>query len=313
MSTLVGCGTTSASAKSASPNHSAITIGFVPGDSVDPFFLSMEYGAKQEAQKLGVKLVWEGASQYSPSQQTPVVDSLVSRGVSALVVAPTDAKAMIPPVKNAIQAGIPVITADSTIANTKILAARVTSNNIQGGEAAANILAKLMHDKGTVAVLSPAPGITTDAQRVQGFIRAIKKYPHIKYVGIQYDQEHNTTAASLTQNLLLRYPHLTGIFGTDDTSASGAATGVRSAGKVGVVKIVGYDAEPAEIADIKSGLISAVVAQKPTIEGKLAVKYAVAAIRHKGKSLPPVTQLSNVIIDKSNLSKNQQWVYRTSP
>ncbi|PSR24833.1 MAG: LacI family transcriptional regulator [Sulfobacillus thermosulfidooxidans] len=312
---LAGCGESannSNASGSSSPTKPAITIGYVPGDSTDPFFISMEYGAQKEAKKLGVKLIWEGASQYSPSQQTPVVDSLVSRGVSALVVAPTDAKAMIPPIRNAVNSGIPVITADSTIDQTSLLTARVTSNNIQGGEAAAKILAKLIHYKGTVAVLSPAPGISTDAARVQGFEQQIKTYPGIKFVGIQYDQEQNTKAATLAQDLILRYPNLNGIFGTDDTSASGAAVGVRSAGKLGKVKIVGYDAEPQEIQDIQSGLISAVIAQKPMIEGELAVQYAVEAAEHK-HNIPKFTELQNIIIDKNNLSQNQQWVYRTTP
>lgn len=309
---LAGCGSQSTSTSKGAPAPSSITIGYVPGDSTDPFFLSMEYGAKQEAAKLGVKLVWEGASQYSPSQQTPVVNSVVARKVSALVVAPTDAKAMIPPIQNAVNAGIPVITADSTIAKTSLLSARITSNNIQGGEEAAKILAKQLGDKGTVAVLSPAPGISTDAARVQGFKEGLKRYPHMKYVGVQYDQEQNTKAATLAQNLLLRYPKLGGIFGTDDTSAGGAAVGVRSAGKSGQVKIVGYDAEPQEMRALKSGLISAVIAQKPMLEGELAVKYAVDAVEHK-HTFPKFTQLPNVVIDKANLAQNQQWVYRTTP
>lgn len=304
---LTGCGSTSAS----QPSKSSITIGFVPGETTDPFFVSMEVGAKKEAKKLGVKLVYEGASQYTPSQQTPYVNSLVARQVSALVVAPTDAQAMIPPIQNAVNAHIPVITVDSTIAKHQILTARVTSNNVQGGEEAAKILAQQIHGHGTVAVLSPSPGITTDAARVQGFIQEIRKFPHIKFVGIQYDQEQNTKASTLVQNLLLRYSNLNGIFGTDDTSASGAASGVRSAGKVGSVKIVGYDAEPLEVKDLKSGLISALIAQKPMLEGELAVKDAYDAAMHKTGSIKKFDQLNNLVIDKANLSQNQKWVYKT--
>ena len=311
---LAGCSTTPAAStyRASSSSNSHITIGFVPGETTDPFFISMEYGAKQEAAKLGVKLDWEGASQYEPSLQTPVVNSEVARKVSALIIAPTDAKAMIPPIKNAVKAGIPVITVDSTITQLSLLKSRVTSNNIQGGEAAAQILAKLIGDKGMVAVLSPDPGISTDAARYQGFKEEIAKYPNIKFVGIQYDQEQNTTAATDAQDLILHYPNLSGIFGTDDTSASGAAVGVKSAGKVGPVKIVGYDAEPAEVQDVQTGAISALIAQKPMVEGELAVKYAVDAAKHL-HNFPKFTQLHNIVIDKDNLKANQQWVYRSTP
>jgi len=309
---LSACGGGSSSTSTTSTPGKTITIGFVPGVTTDPFFISMQVGAQQEATKLGIRLLWQGASQYVPSQQTPFVDSLVSRNVSALVIAPTDATAMIPPIRNAVNQHIPVVTVDSTITESSLLTARVTANNTLGGTQAADILAQLVGDKGTVAVLDPAPGITTDAQRVQGFESEIKKYPGITYIGVQYDQEQNTTAASLAQELLLSHPHLVGIFGTDDTSASGAAAGIRSAGKTGIVKIVAYDAEPAEVQDLQAGLISAMIAQKPAQEGMLAVEYAYYAATGQTSKIVKNTELQNVVIDKQNLSQNQQWLYQAS-
>lgn len=313
-STVAACGTSSTSAGSTSSGNSNknITIGFIPGVTTDPFFISMQAGAQAEAQKLGVTLLWQGASQYTPSQQTPYVDSMISRKVSALAIAPTDATAMIPPIQRAVNAKIPVITVDSTITNKSLLTAEVTADNVQGGQAAADILAKQINDKGTVVVLAPTPGITTDNERVQGFEQEIKKYPNIKFVGVQYDNEQNTQAATLAQQMILRYPDLAGIFGTDDTSASGAAAGVRSAGKTGKVQVVAYDAEPAEVTDLQSGLISALIAQKPYEEGQLAVQYAYDAATGQTSKIQKSTVLPNVTIDKSNLSQNQQWVYKSN-
>lgn len=162
---VAGCGTSSAGNSSNSSNTASggtgsnkqITIGFVPGSTTDPFFISMEVGAQQEAQKLGVKLDWEGASTYSPSAQTPYINAMVTKKVNALITCPTDATAMIPPIKAAVQAGIPVITADSTITDTSLLTSRITSDNNQGGAAAADYLAKAANGaKGVVAVLDPS-------------------------------------------------------------------------------------------------------------------------------------------------------------
>lgn len=317
---VAGCGTTSgsnntsnSSSGSGSGSGKQITIGFVPGSTTDPFFISMEVGAQNEAKKLGVKLDWEGDAQYAPSNQTPYINAMVTKKVDALITCPTDATAMIPPIKAAVNAGIPVITADSTITDTSLLTSRITSDNNQGGGAAADYLAKAANGgKGVVAVLDPSPGISTDAGRVKGFEAEIKKYPNLKYVGVQYDNEQTTKAATLAQNLLLRYPNLVGIFGTDDTSASGAAEGIRSSGKLGKVKIVGYDAEPAEIQGLQSGLVSALIAQKPMEEGQLAVEYAYDKVTGKTSDIKSFNQLANVIITKSNLAQNQQWVYKSS-
>ncbi len=288
-----------------------IVIGFVPGMTTDPFFISMDAGAQAEAKKLGVTLVYEGAETYSPSAQTPYVNAMVSRKVNALILCPTDLTAMIPPIKNAVKAKIPVITADSTITQTSLLASRITSNNNQGGAAAADYLGNLAHGQGVVGVLDPSPGISTDKARVQGFINELhKKFPKMKAV-IEYDNEQTTQAVTLAQDLLLRYStKLVGIFGTDDTSASGAAEGVRASGKLGQVKIVGYDAEPAEVQDLKQGLISALIAQKPMLEGQLAVQYAVDKV--EGKKVPNFVQLANVVITKANLSQNAKWEYKQS-
>lgn len=310
-----GCGSSASSStgSATAPSASNITIGFIPGVTTDPFFISMETGAQQEAQRLGVHLLWQGPTQYAPSAQTPVVNSLVARGVNALVVAPTDATAMIPPIRNAVNAHIPVVTVDSTITDTSLLTAQITASNTQGGSSAADILAQQVGEKGTVVVLAPGPGITTDAQRVQGFTKEIAKYPNIQYIGVQYDQEQDTRAASLAQELLLSHPNLVGIFGTDDTSASGAANGIRTAGKSGKVKIVAYDAEPQEVQGLQQGLISALIAQKPSEEGQLAVQAAYYAAARQLSKVTKSTQLDNIVIDMANLAQNEQWEYRTTP
>ncbi|WP_304458852.1 ABC transporter substrate-binding protein [Alicyclobacillus sendaiensis] len=322
MGVVAGCGTatnnsggtSSSPSKTTQPSAASskqFVIGFVPGETTDPFFISMAYGAQQEAKKLGVKLIYEGASTYSPSAQTPYVNAMVSRHVNALIVCPTDLTAMIPPIKQAVNAGIKVLTADSTISDVSLLTSRITSDNEQGGAAAADFLSSMAHGQGVVGVLDPSPGISTDKARVDGFVAEMKKkYPKIKVV-IEYDNEQTTQAEQLAQDLILHYgKNLVGIFGTDDTSASGAAQGVRSSGAATHVNIVGYDAEPAEVQDLKEGMISALIAQKPMIEGELAVEYAVDALEHK--PVPKFVQLPNVVITKSNLSHNQQWVYRQS-
>ncbi len=288
-----------------------IVIGFVPGMTTDPFFISMDAGAQAAAKKLGVTLVYEGAETYSPSTQTPYVNAMVSRKVNALILCPTDLTAMIPPIKNAVNAKIPVITADSTIKETSLLTSRITSNNNQGGAAAADFLGNFAHGKGVVGVLAPSPGISTDKARVQGFVNELhKKFPKMTVV-IEYDNEQTTQAETLAQDLLLRYSSkLVGVFGTDDTSASGAAEGVRASGKLGQVKIVGYDAEPAEVQDLQQGLISALIAQKPMLEGQLAVEYAVDKV--EGKKVPSFVQLANVVITKANLKQNAKWEYKQS-
>lgn len=296
----------------ARPYHAAAkkyTIALVPGLTTDPFYISMGVGAMAAAKKFGVNLLWQGAPTWSVSQQTPYVTAMISRHVSALLIAPTDVKQLIPPIRSAVNAGIPVITVDTTIANQALLKSAITSNNFQGGEAAANMMAKQIGYKGQVAIINVLPGVSTTDARQLGFIKGMSRFPHIQIVAKEYDNDSQTTADTQVQHILLRFPQLKGVFGTNLYSAVGAAAGVQQAGKLGQVKVFGYDAEPQEVKDLRRGLISAIVAQKPYMEGYLGVEYAVDVLH--GRRVPKHVYLSNVIITKANLKTTSRWIYKT--
>jgi ribose transport system substrate-binding protein len=302
----VGATTGAAPVRHAAKHY---TIALIPGLTTDPFYISMGIGAQAAAKKLGVTLLWQGAPTWSVSQQTPYVAAMVSRHVNAILIAPTDVKQLIPPIRNAVKAGIPVITVDTTIADQSLLKSAITSNNFQGGEVAAKMMAQQIGGKGEVAVINTLPGISTTDARQAGFVAEMKHFPQIKIVAMEYDNDQQTTAETDAQHILLRYPGLKGIFGTNLYSAVGAAAGVEQAGKIGAVKVFGYDAEPLEVQDLQKGLLSAIVAQKPYLEGYLGVEYAVDVL--EGKAVPKSVQLPNVVITKANLKANAQWIYKT--
>ena len=142
--TLATAGTGATTAGAASK----YTITLIPGLTTDPFYITMHYGAIQEAKKLGVNLKWAGATTWSLELQIPVVKSVLASKPNALLIAPTDDVALFNPIDQFVKAGIPVIAVDTTLKNTSILASAISSDNYQGGEAAADAIAKLAHDKG---------------------------------------------------------------------------------------------------------------------------------------------------------------------
>ena len=165
------------------------TIELIPGLTVDPFYITMHYGAEQEAAKLGVTLKWAGATTFSPTTQIPVVNSVLASKPSALLIAPTDTHALFAPMNAYVKAGIPVIAVDTTLANTSILTSAISSDNYQGGEKAADTIASLAHDKGDVAVINVMPNVSTTDLRQAGFLAEMKKYPNMKVVAHVYDQD----------------------------------------------------------------------------------------------------------------------------
>jgi ribose transport system substrate-binding protein len=291
------------------------TIALVPGITTDAFYITMQRGAAEEAKKLGLNLIWQGGASFSPETQIPVLQALFAKHPAALLIAPTNDTALINPIKQFTDAGIPVITVDTTISDASILRSRITSNNVQGGAAAADAVAKFAHDQGDVAVINVKPGISTTDARQKGFIAEMKKYPKMRVVSIQYDDDSPTKAFTQAQLLLLKYPHLKGIFGTNVFSAEGVGKAVVATGKKGTVDVVGYDAEPDEVKLLKDGVITTLIIQQPAEEGRLAVQYANDILTGKASSVPKSKELDNVTATTQNANDPAvaKYFYQTQP
>lgn len=276
------------------------TIALVPGIATDPFYITMQRGAAAEAKKLGVHLIWQGGASFSPETQIPILQTLLAKHPDALVIAPTNKTALINPIKQYAAAKIPTISVDTTITDHSLLKARITSNNTQGGAAAADAIAKSAHEKGDVAIINVKPGISTTDARQKGFLAEMKKYPHMKVVATEYDNDSPTKAFADTQLLLLKYPRLVGVFGTNVFSAQGAGKAVETSGRKGKVNVVGYDAEPGEVKLLKQGVITTLIVQQPAKEGALGVKYAYDILTGHADKVPKSSLLDNVTATTQN-------------
>ncbi len=302
-----------ASGASHKASHKKFTIALVPGDSTDPFYLSMQFAGRAEAKKLGMNFIWQGASAFSPEAQAPVLSALLAKHPSALLVAPTDPNALTSILKQYKAAHIPIITVDTTINDKAILSARITSNNAQGGAAAADACAKAMKGTGAAAVIYTTPGTTTTNARGQAFVAEMKKnHPKIK-VYTEFDNNTESTATSQVSSLLLAHSNLKCVFGTNDYAAEGAATAVDSAHDRSKVTIAGYDAEPQMVTLLRKGTIDIIVAQKPAMEATIAVQDAYDVLTGKASKVKKSVQLANVIMTKSNINQPsiKKWIYKS--
>ena len=228
----------------------------------------------QEAKKLGVTLKWAGATTWYLQLQIPIVKSVLASRPNALLIAPTDVRSPVQPDRPVREGRDPGRRGRHHLKNTSILTAAISSDNYQGGEAAADTIARLAHDKGDVAVINVEKGVSTTDLRQAGFLAEMKKYPDMKVVAHVYDSDNPTTAETQARSIILANSGLVGIFGTNLYSAEGAAKGVDAAGMKGKVFVAGYDAEPAEVQLLKQGVINILVIQNPAEEGSLAVQYA---------------------------------------
>ena len=294
------------------------TIALIPGLTTDAFYITMHKGAEQAAKALGATLLFQGAADFNPVTQVPVLNAIIGRKPDAILIAPTDKVQLVEPLKKAVDAGIPVLTVDTFIGDGRYQTGSgdadfplsyIASDNILGGEIAARALAKAIGDKGKVYVSNVNPGISTTDQREQGFKDEMKKHPNITVLETQFNSDDANKAAAQFQSVYARNPDLAGVFGANLFSAMGAANGVKQSGATGKVKVAAFDAPTSIVGEIKSGNVDIAIAQHPAEIGYFGV---VAAYAHlTGQSIPTLIGTGFTVIDKDNVDdpKVKRFIY----
>src|SRR5579884_2359449 len=183
------------------------TISLIQGVAGDAFYVTMNCGAQAAAKELGVTVNAQAPQKFDYTLQTPILEAVIQRKPDAILIAPTDATAMIQPIQQAINAGIPVFTVDTHI-NKDIALANIASDNILRRHIAAAAPAHLINETRSVFIMTVTPGISTPDERQQGFEQEIKKYPNIKLLKTQFDNDDAVTAASLTSAVMQANPDL---------------------------------------------------------------------------------------------------------
>jgi ribose transport system substrate-binding protein len=289
-----------ASAMAAPPKASKnYNLQFIQGVTGDQFYITMQCGVQAEAAKLGVSVKTQGPQKFDPTLQKPILDSVVATNPDAILIAPTDVKAMQSPLKVAADKGIKVILVDTTTEDPSYATSAIASDNIGGGKAAFDALKALNPNGGKVMVMSVDPGISTTDQRAQGFEEAVKADSKFTYLPIQYSHDDPATAARLMGAALQKDPDIVGVFAANLFAAEGVATAVRQAGKTNTVKVVGFDAGPNQVKALREGTVQALVAQEPGLIGQYGVDAAVAALDKQ--PVTPKVQTGFTIITKDNL------------
>ncbi|MEV7574713.1 ABC transporter substrate-binding protein [Pseudarthrobacter sp. NPDC089323] len=307
---LTACSSPNSGGSAAAAGDKTYKIAFVPGLVGDEFYISMKCGVEKQAKAEGVSTDTQGPQKFDPSLQRPILDSVVASKPDALLISPTDATALQVPIKAAADAGIKIVLVDTTLGDPSVAVSAIASDNRGGGAEAFAAIKKLNPSGGKVLVVSTDPGVSTLDERVAGFEGAVKEDSAFNYVGVQYSHNDPAEAAKLVSAALAKDPDIVGIFAGNTAAAEGSATGVRQAGMKNQVKIVGFDAGPAQIKQLKEGTVQALIAQQPEQIGVDGVKQALAAL--KGTEVTSKIQTSFKVITQENVDTDgADYVYKS--
>lgn len=271
------------------------------------YFIAMEQGAKEAAQKMNIDLTVQVAEKEDSTEQlVGLVENMIAKKVDAIIVTPNDSIAFIPAFQKAEKAGIPIIDLDVRLDAEAAKQAGLKFNyvgvdNFQGGYLGAKALAKAIGEKGDVAILEGIPGVDNGEQRKAGALKAFSESPEIKVVASQSANWETEQALNVASNILTANPNIKAIFAANDNMAIGAVTAVENAGLAGKVLVSGYDGIPLAIDYVKQGKMQNTIDQLPKKQVAVAIEYALKQL--KKEEIPNVYYVDPVVVDKEESKK----------
>jgi len=290
------------------PGNEGFRIAVVPKGATHEHWKRVHIGAEKAAAEfrakgVPVQVIWKAPIREDDrEQQVQVVEGFTSQKVSGLVLAPLDSHALMRPVEEAAQAGIPTVIFDSALADPSKAVSYVATNNSEGGRLAARRMAELLGGKGTVLMLRYQEGSAATEERERGFSEELKAVgpgitllPSDQYAGATRD-----TAKRTSENLLNRFADkVNGIFTSNESATAGMLLALQDIGKAGAITLVGFDYSSSFIEPLRKGEIKGFVVQHPVNMGYLGVKTMIEHLQ--GKPVPKNVDTGVQMVTLDNL------------
>src|SRR5580704_1465299 len=306
---LVGAVALAALAAAAPASAAESTIPIIVKDTTSGFWQIVLAGARKAGKDLGVKVPELGAQSESDiTGQISILENAVAEKPAAIVISPTEFKALGKPVDEAAKK-VPIVGIDSS-ADSKAFTSFLTTDNVQGGRIAADgmaeaIAAKYGKAEGEVALITHLPGVGSLEARNKGYKEQLAaKYPGVKLVADKVSDGNATTGLNIMTDLITANPNLRGVFADNLIQCQGASQAIAENKKGDTIKLVCFDADDKLIGYLKDGTIAALLLQDPYRMGYDGVKTALAA--SKGEKVPANVDTGANLVTKANMDGEKQ-------
>src|SRR5215213_3502682 len=264
------------------------------------FFTQMNEGAQKAAERAGAKLVIFNANN-DPAAQNNAIETYIQQKVNGLIVVAIDVNGIMPAVKAAAAANIPVVAIDAILPEGP-QKAQVGVDNALAGKMIAEHFAKLVDtEMGGKAKLGIVGALNSAIQNVRqkGFEDTLKGNSKITMAGVVDGRNIQDNALAAAENLITGNPDLTAIYATGEPALLGAVAAVESQGRKDKVKIVGWDLTAQAIKGIDQGFVVGVVQQDPAGMGAAATDALLKLTR--GERVDKNIAVPVTIVTKANV------------
>ncbi len=318
---VVGGLAVSGSARGAEKQY---TIGYSVATLANPFFQGMTKGVVDAVKAHPDLTLVNTSAQGDANTQATQIQDLINRKVDALVINPINADAIIPIVKRANKAGIPVFTLDRGAACGDCQVNFLETNNVELGKEGADFIAAQLKKrygsvKGNVVDLEGLLGTTAGDAREAGFTKEMetlgKTNPGLKVVARQegaFDSEKSFNA--MTQ-IMTANPQIDAVFNGNDDNAVGAMRAIRQANRfvpIGDPKhivVIGIDGTEQALTAIRQGSLDATLSQNPLTMAAKSVSYVEQYLHGQKSAIPRHAYWPHLLLTKANIDSQQAKAY----
>ena len=256
-------------------------VGLVMKSLANEFFQQMDAGAKAFAEENADILEFQTVGMKDErdfAAQVEAVESYITQQFDAIVIAPADSKAMVEPIKKALDAGIHVINIDvaldaDAMADAGIDLAFFGPDNRAGAKLAGDALGAKLGEGGKVVILEGNPEADNGNQRRMGFEDSVAEYG-LELLDSRTAHWETEEANQLMTNFLTQYPDVQGVMAANDSMALGVVKALDAAGKTGEIEVVGFDNIPAVQPLVEDGTMLATIEQFGADMAKFGIEFA---------------------------------------
>jgi len=296
-----------AGAPAQAAGKSLTILASVP-DMAFPFFVHMMKQIHGEADKLGDITVIESDGQRSSPKQTADIEAAITKGVDGIVISPNEVDALAPALQEAVDAKIPVVTIDRRVEKVPGILAHIGADNVKGGEAQGLLVEKLFPNGANVMNLQGQSGASPAIDRNKGLHnildQAKDKYKFVFEDTAGFDRAKGLSMTESALDGMKRPPDV--IVCANDDMALGALEALKGRNLLGKVALIGFDALPEALGQIKAGNDTATIEQMPGGQSRGAVDTLVSFLRDGKQPAAKVTLLTPIAITKDNLDKAER-------
>lgn len=258
----------------------AAEIGFLPPAMTSPFYAACIEGAEPVATASGYELlIMAPPSEDDYATQMSMMEDMITRGVAGIAVCGINLEALLPGIKKANEAGIPVVMFNTiTVLDGVDVYAYSGYNQYNGGGKIADWVNAQTSGQAKVAIIEGLPSDYT-TQRMGGFIDRCKaEYPGVEVVATQPGDWVRELGMNAAMDMLQAHPEISVIYGLSDEMALGAVQAIKQLGRDDII-VVGLDGNPNAFESVKAGELTATLDCGPVAIGANAILAIVEALQ----------------------------------